>query len=144
MQGKQVIARDRSVLTNHLAALRNLRANSSDAANPSIFGSNNRTPNTTQPPNDAAVIGRIQNNLRRVAANSSADSHEREVSNHALEVLQQFQSRWAQGNFDLGRLDEAIASLQDLGQSNQLNTRDRTVMTDHLAELRNLRARPRR
>ena len=144
VQSNQVIARDRSVLTNHLAALRNLRANRSGTANPGIFDSNNRNPNTTEPPNDAAVIGRIQNNLRRVAANSGADSHEREVSNHALEVLQQFQSRWAQGNFDLGRLDEAIASLQDLGQSNQLNTRDRTVMTDHLAELRNLRARPRR
>ncbi|MBK5292879.1 MAG: hypothetical protein JJE04_14550 [Acidobacteriia bacterium] len=141
VESNQVNRRDRSVLANDLAVLRNFRASRGQSINDGAYGGYGGYSNTGAYSNGGSVIGRVQNDLSRTAANSYTDGHERGHFNKAQQALQQFESRWAQGNFDQGRLDQAISSLQHLVESNQINPRDRSVLANDLALLRNFRRR---
>lgn len=85
------------------------------------------------------VVGRALNNLNVAASNSRADGHERGHFNKAQQELSTFQSRWAQGQFDTGRLDNAVSAIEHLVNSDQLNARDRSVLANDLATLRQFR-----
>lgn len=87
-----------------------------------------------------AVVDRVLYNLNAAASNSRVDSHERGHFNTAQQELMNFQSRWAQGQFDTGRLDRAVSAIQDLVNSDQLNPRYRSVLANDLAALRQFRA----
>jgi hypothetical protein len=87
-----------------------------------------------------AVVDRVLYNLNTAASNSRVDSHERGHFNTAQQELMNFQSRWAQGQFDTGRLDRAVSAIQDLVNSDQLNPRYRSVLANDLAALRQFRA----
>lgn len=85
------------------------------------------------------VIDRVLYNLNIAAANSRVDGHERGHFNKAQQELTNFQARWAQGQFDTGRLDKAVSAIQDLTNSDQVNSRDRSVLSNDLAALRQFR-----
>ena len=85
------------------------------------------------------VINRVLYNLDVAAANSRVDGHERGHFNKAQQELRNFQARWAQGQFDTGRLDKAVSAIQDLVNSDQVNSRDRSVLSNDLAALRQFR-----
>lgn len=85
-------------------------------------------------------VDRALYNLNVAAANSRVDGHENGHFKKAQQELSKFQARWAQGNFDTGRLDRAIGSMQDLANSNQLNVRDRSILANDLAALRQFRS----
>ncbi len=90
--------------------------------------------------NSGSIVDRVLSDLDRAAANSSTDGHERGHFATAQRSLLDFQSRWAQGQFDTGRLDRAVNSLKDLVNSNQVDPRDRSVLSSDLAALRQFRA----
>lgn len=85
------------------------------------------------------VVDRALNNLNVAASNSRADGHERGHFNKAQQELSSFQSRWAQGQFDTGRLDNAVSAMEHLVNSDQVNSRDRSVLANDLAALRQFR-----
>lgn len=85
------------------------------------------------------VVDRVLYNLNIAATNSRVDGHERGHFNKAQQELRNFQARWAQGQFDTGRLDKAVSAIQDLVNSDQVNSRDRSVLSNDLAALRQFR-----
>lgn len=60
--------------------------------------------------------------------------------NHALRHLSQFQDRYYRGDFDKGRLDEAINDVQNIVDHNPLDGRARSMLWNDLNELRGFRA----
>lgn len=86
------------------------------------------------------VVDRVLYNLNVAASNSRVDGHERGHFNKAQQELTNFQSRWAQGQFDTGRLDKAASAIQDLVNSDQVTPRDRSVLANDLAALRQFRS----
>lgn len=92
--------------------------------------------------NSGSLIARVQSDVSRAAANSYTDGHERGHFNTVQQALSDFQARSSQGRFDTGRLDAAIASLNDLAKSDQVNPRDRAILTNDLAALRQFRSNP--
>lgn len=90
--------------------------------------------------NSGNVVDRTLYNLNIAAGNSRVDGHERGHFNKAQKELSNFQSRWAQGRFETGRLDSAIRAMQDLVNSDQVNGRDQSVLANDLAALRQLRS----
>lgn len=85
------------------------------------------------------LIGRVQSDLGRAAANSYTDRHERKHFDTAQRALADFENRWSQGRFDRGRLDAAISSLNHLVDSRQLNPRDRSLLSNDMFALRQFR-----
>lgn len=59
----------------------------------------------------------------------------------AQEEIREFQEKWNRGRFDRGELDDVIGSLQRVVDSNRLRPRDRDLLLDDLARLRDIRAR---
>jgi hypothetical protein len=55
--------------------------------------------------------------------------------------LDELQQKLAQGYYDERELDHAIADLQAVVQGNRLAPRDRAMLTDDLARMRDFRAR---
>jgi hypothetical protein len=90
--------------------------------------------------NSVAVIDRAISNLNRAASQNRTDSHERDHFRRASQQLYEFRQRWAQGNFDRGRLDKAIDDLEHLTASNQIRRQDRSMLASDLNMLRSLRA----
>ena len=54
--------------------------------------------------------------------------------------LQEFQSRWARGKFDTGKLDKAIHNLEHLADADRVRGRDREILSRDLYDLRQFRA----
>ena len=90
--------------------------------------------------NDASVIDRVLSDLNRTASRTRTDNHEREHFRRASHQLYEFRQKWAQGNFDRGKLDRAIEDLEHLTNSNQIRGQDRSILASDLSALRNFRA----
>jgi len=61
--------------------------------------------------------------------------------NRTLEQLNELQGKLAAGRFDERELDDVIAALQRVVRDNRLSGRDRDLLADDLARLREFRAR---
>ncbi len=90
--------------------------------------------------NRGSLIGRVLSDIDRAASDSRFDNHERSHFEEASRRLQEFEERWSRGNFDTGKLDRAIDSLQHLANADQLRGRDRGILSQDLSELRQFRA----
>ncbi|MDQ2945128.1 MAG: hypothetical protein M3Y27_04170, partial [Acidobacteriota bacterium] len=89
---------------------------------------------------DGSLIGRVLSDIDRVASNSRVDDHERKHFYEASRRLQEFEERWARGNFDNGKLDKAIENLQHLADADQVRGRDRDMLYRDLSDLRQFRS----
>ena len=87
-----------------------------------------------------SLIGRVLSDIDRVASNSWVDDHERRHFYEASRKLQEFEERLTRGNFDNGKLDKAIESLQHLADADQVRGRDRDMLYRDLSELRQFRS----
>ncbi len=87
-----------------------------------------------------SLIGRVLSDIDRAASNSRFDNHERRHFEETSRRLQEFEERWSRGNFDTGRLDRAIDNLRHLADADQLRGRDRNILSQDVAELRQFRA----
>jgi hypothetical protein len=78
--------------------------------------------------------------LDMAASNARLDGHEAKHFDEAMQRLQEFQSRWARGNFDTGRLDRAIENMQHLADADRVHPRDREILNQDLSALRGFRS----
>jgi hypothetical protein len=74
-------------------------------------------------------------------ANGVYSHRERERYDNALRPLGEFQERVRRGDFDKGKLDQAIEDVQNLVDHNPMDGRARSVLWRDLGALRSLRAR---
>jgi hypothetical protein len=65
---------------------------------------------------------------------------ERSRYDNAIRHLSQFQDRYYRGDFDKGRLDEAISDVQNVVDHNPLDGRARNMLWNDLNQLRGFRA----
>jgi hypothetical protein len=88
----------------------------------------------------ASLIGQVMSDLDMAASRARLDGHERGHFDQAMQKLEEFQGRWSQGNFDNGKLDKAIESLDHLANADRLSPRDRDILSHDLAALREFRS----
>lgn len=90
--------------------------------------------------NPEFLIGRVLSDLNRAAASAYLDGHERRHFDEVANKLQEFETRWAQGRFDTGKLDKAIENLEHLAGADRVRGRDRAMFARDLRDLREFRA----
>ncbi len=90
--------------------------------------------------NQQFVIDRVMSDLNRAAARARMDGHESHHFDEVARNLQEFQARWARGKFDTGKLDKAIHNLEHLSEADRVRGRDRGMLAQDLADLRQFRA----
>src|SRR5438874_1702505 len=66
------------------------------------------------------LIDRVMSDLDQAARRARLDGHEADHFNEVARNLQEFQSRWARGNFDTGKLDKAIHNLEHLAEADRV------------------------
>jgi len=85
------------------------------------------------------VIDRTMSDLRIAASRNRVDRHERDHFARAVNELQAFRYRLAQGRFDEGRLNRAIEDLEHLANARQLHPTDRRILARDMFQLRSFR-----
>jgi hypothetical protein len=90
-------------------------------------------------PGGAGIVDRTMSDLRRAASRNRVDSHERDHFQRAMNELQTFRFRLADGRFDEGRLNRAIEDLEHLSNARQLHPADRRILAQDMYELRDFR-----
>jgi hypothetical protein len=90
--------------------------------------------------NDQSLIDRVMTDLNRAAEGARLDGHERRHFDEVAGNLQDFESRWARGKFDTGKLDKAIHNLEHLAEADRVRGRDRDMLARDLEALRQFRA----
>jgi hypothetical protein len=90
-------------------------------------------------PGGAGIVDRTMSDLRRAASRNRVDSHERDHFRRAVNELQTFRYRLAEGRFDEGRLNRAIEDLEHLSNARQLHPADRRILAQDMYELRDFR-----
>jgi len=90
--------------------------------------------------NSQYLIDRVMSDLDQAARRARLDDHEADHFNEVARNLQEFQSRWARGKFDTGKLDKAIHNLEHLAEADRVRGRDRGMLWRDLDDLRQFRA----
>jgi hypothetical protein len=88
----------------------------------------------------ADVVSRVLSDLDRSRSYRYVDSHDRKHYESARRELERFQSSWAGGRFDTGRLDKAIDNLKHLAQSDRVERGERNRFARDIEDLRDFRA----
>ena len=86
------------------------------------------------------IFDRVQQDLDHAAAAPYLALNTRERIDHARKQVWKFQKKWAYGRFDQGKLDGAISAVHHVVDTPSLEYRDRRVLADDLAQMRNFRA----
>ena len=90
--------------------------------------------------NQQFLIGRVMTDLNRAAERARLDGHERKHFDEVAGNLQEFETRWARGKFDTGKLDKAIHNLEHLAEADRVHGRDRDILARDVEDLRQFRA----
>jgi hypothetical protein len=90
--------------------------------------------------NQRYLFDRVMRDVNQAAQRSPLDGHERHHVDAVFESLQQFQSRWARGKFDTGKLDRAIENLDHLARADRVRGYDRERLYRDVQDLRQFRA----
>ena len=88
-----------------------------------------------------ALVGRVQEDLRRAAGMASPRSHNKDFQrvDNAQRHLSQFDRALSKGKFDSGKLDASIADVQSVVDHNTLTPQDRDSLNVDLRDLRAVR-----
>lgn len=86
------------------------------------------------------VIERVLDHLDRAHSYSHVDRHEQKHFEQARRDLLRFEDNWQRGRFDRDRLDGAIDNLHHLVGSDQVDRRDRMLLSRDMDALRDFRA----
>lgn len=87
-------------------------------------------------------LDRVRTDLERAARDMrylSRDDMKR--IGKVRDEIGEFQRKWERGRFDRGELDDVINSLQKVVGRNRLHPRDRDLLLNDLAQLRDFRSR---
>jgi hypothetical protein len=90
--------------------------------------------------NQQFLVNRVMTDLDQAARRARLDEHEVNHFNEVARSLQDFQSKWARGKFDSGKLDKAIHNLEHLAEADRVRGRDREMLARDLYDLREFRA----
>lgn len=82
------------------------------------------------------LVAKTQEDLRRASEFMRSKNKERERYEKAQRALSEFDRKLAKGDFDKGKLDEALDELKEVVKDNTLESRDRDALTTDLAALR--------
>ncbi len=86
------------------------------------------------------VVDRVLQDLNFSTQRTRMDSRDFSRVTDISRTLQEFQYRWSRGNFDKGKLDHAIETLQHLADSNRLPQQLRSMFYRDVNDLRQFRA----
>src|SRR5215475_10474347 len=89
-----------------------------------------------------ALVGRVQEDLRRAAGMASPRSHNKDFQrvDNAQRHLSQFDRALSKGKFDSGKLDASISDVQSVVDHNTLTPQDRDSLNVDLRDLRGVRS----
>ena len=87
----------------------------------------------------SALVDRVQTDLDHAYRVRHFSNDDRERLNHAEKELREFAQTWDKGKFDVGRLDDAIGSIQHLLDNNKLPESERAAISDDVTQLRRMR-----
>jgi hypothetical protein len=88
-----------------------------------------------------ALVGRVQEDLRRAAGMASPRGHNKDFQrvDNAQRHLSQFDRALSKGKFDSGKLDASISDVQSVVDHNTLTPQDRDSLNVDLRDLRAVR-----
>ena len=87
----------------------------------------------------SALVDRVHTDLDHAYGVWHFSKDDREHLNRAEKELREFSQTWDKGKFDVGRLDNAIGSIQHVLDSNKLPEGDRTAISDDVTQLHRMR-----
>jgi hypothetical protein len=82
------------------------------------------------------LVAKTQEDLKRASEFMRSKNKERTRYEKAQHALSEFDRKLAKGDFDKGKLDEALDELKEVVKDNTLESRDRDALTTDLAALR--------
>jgi len=89
--------------------------------------------------NARGLVSRVQNDLRRAERFTPPSEKERERYHNPQHHLSEFDQKLSEGQFDKGKLDQAIDDVKNVVENNTLSPTDRDVLSRGLRDLRELR-----
>jgi len=92
-----------------------------------------------RPERVSALIDRVHDDLSRGYSVWRLSGGDRDRLDHAEKHLREFAERWQHGDFDKGKLDDAIGAIQKTIDDNHLNGRERDALWRDVTQLRNMR-----
>jgi uncharacterized protein YfkK (UPF0435 family) len=143
MQNNRLAPRDRAILADDLNRMRDFRVRHDDFGARDVEGVYHREREQRFNGNDwrAMFFQHIREDLDHVDANTFPFGRDEARLGRTKFELDELQQKLAQGVYDERELDEAMGALQMVVSSNRLGVRDREVLTDDLARMREFRMR---
>jgi hypothetical protein len=86
-----------------------------------------------------ALVDRVHSDLDHAYGVWHFSNDDRDRLNHAEKELREFAQTWDKGKFEVGRLDDAIGSIQHILDKNKLPETDRAALSDDVTQLRRMR-----
>ena len=86
-----------------------------------------------------AQVDRVHTDLDNAYRMRHFSNDDRERLNHAEKELREFSQTWDKGKFDVGRLDDAIGSIQHVLDNNKLPENDRAAISEDVTQLHRMR-----
>ena len=87
----------------------------------------------------SVLVDRVHADLDHAYGVRHFSNDDRDHLNHAEKELRDFAQTWDKGKFDVGRLDDAIGSIQHVLDRNKLPATDRTAISDDITQLHRMR-----
>jgi uncharacterized protein YfkK (UPF0435 family) len=143
MQNNRLAPRDRAILADDLNRMRDFRVRHDDFGARDVEGVYHREREQRFSGNDwrATFFQHIREDLDHVEANTFPFGGDQDRLGRTKFELDELQQKLAQGVYDERELDEAMRALQMVVSSNRLGSRDRDVLADDLARMREFRMR---
>jgi len=87
----------------------------------------------------SALVDRVHDDLDHAYRLKHFSNDDRERLNHAEKELREFSQTWDKGKFYVGRLDDAIGSIQHVLNDNKLPENARLPISDDVTQLHRMR-----
>ena len=87
------------------------------------------------------LVGRVLHDLDHAQQMAPVAGRQRDRYDNARRHLSEFDARLSQGDFDKGKLDQAIDDVKNVFKGNALSPRSRDEIRDDLEKLRSMRRR---
>jgi hypothetical protein len=87
----------------------------------------------------STLVDRVHDDLDHAYRFKHFSNDDRERLNHAEKELREFADTWDKGKFNVGRLDDAIGSIQHVLDNNKLPEDTRLPISDDVTQLHRMR-----
>ena len=87
----------------------------------------------------SALVDRVHSDLDHAYGVWHFSNDDRERLSHAEKELREFAQTWDKGKFEIGRLDDAIGSIQQVLDKNKLPELDRAALSGDVTQLHRMR-----